>query len=562
MAIAVTMPSTSYAQKNRSKRKTKKAKTEVVVGEKAQNKINDNGKAEKKAVAEASQGVRDMEKVIDDIDKTFSSNINRHDLTASYYTTKSLLGNCSSGKYLKHKSNVLKYYYEAFYQASDEENLEGAVDCALKYVMLDGTEDEDVLWKFLVEYYATDGDTENTKLLLEKFKEKSSLKSNCYSEIIQSLETKYNDVINPMTFDDAARGYWISLSENPIKINKYKAFNPDYIFKIEYLHSESGCKMLNSPSIPWDAEKHKNIWRYKKWDSKSMLNNSQALLCDVDNRYIRLVFGSEKMEGGHTELAHNLLEGNRERTAEMAGKINSSDGNLGQILAGHAVNILVGSLIDALAISLADGSKNAKAYEINLYCESPTIMKSSISYREVEYKNSGTSRVKENKPNQEYTFVKWEPSDSIVFFNDYGKPIFVGDLDENSPLLDEYRDIKKRINFWKPKYCIPTFLGAGVGAFCLYKSIKLSIDEIKYNKSGSVGKKGKQALVWAICGGAAIGGTLGFFITKISLDRLVEYNKINKRNMEKMRNKAATLSLIPSYNPIDKAFGMNANITF
>ena len=48
----------------------------------------------------------------------------------------------------------------------------------------------------------------------------------------------------------------------------------------------------------------------------------------------------------------------------------------------------------------------------------------------------------------------------------------------------------------------------------------------------------------------------------ISSKRQSAYNKINKRNMDKMRQKAAQFSMQPNINPIDNYVGMNMSLNF
>lgn len=550
MAIAVTMPFTSYAQKNRSKRKTKKAKTEMVVKGRYTLQNDRNAKEDNTSGAETSQDKRDTEKVIAEIDKTFSSNINRTDLATSFYKTKSLLENCLSGKQLKHKNNVLNRYYEAFYQASDEENLESAVDCALKYVMLGGTEDEDVMWKFLVEYYATDGDTENTKFLISQIKENSSINNFNYSRIINELEAKYDDVINPKTFEETAFGYWVSIESKWWGKEKSKMNVPNFILQINNLRSDNGCRMESSP-----------IYHYGSKDNYGMLA-SQSLACDADAKYIHTVFGDEKMKYGNEARAHKQLEENRQWKAKMHGKINSSDGNFGQKLAGSVATELVGGLFDGLAMSGAESSKTGEAFDVELNGLSPNVMSGKISYRKVKIDSYGYNHLQKYYPNLQYTFVKWNPSDSIIFIDENEMPIYVG---ISSPqLLSEYNAIKNKYNQWKkPQYVIPAIVAIGGSLFCFTCFVKKVFDSCKEKNidNGTDKRHFKQAFVWL--GLACVPPLL-----MIPLDnhynkkRKKAFNEINERSMEKMHQKAASLSLKPTYSPDHKAFGMNVNLTF
>lgn len=529
----------AVAQRNKSRR-TRQAKREVVTQ------------------APSQPSTLDVAHLVDSI---YSSNFFVSNPELYFDETKDSIANFLQNKNIQITTQLQEHYYEAFYTASENEQLSQAIDNAFKYLMIGGEKDEDVMWKLLIENYASDGNTEKTKFLLDKLSSVSLQKDLCYEHTIKELEKKYNDVINPVSFASSAKGYWISLKnkkQDPKNIFEMMTI-PEYFIDIDDLQTSAGAEMLASPTFQWDAHKKKKQWLHKWNTEKNMLRESQALLCDVDNKYLKMVFASEKMNEGNANFSHSMLEANRQFKAEMHGKINSSDGNFGQQLAGHVITEVIGGLFDALATGMAKSTKKAEGYEIELSGVSPQVMNASISYREVELDNvSGNLKTKNQELNKQYTFVKWEPSDSIIFINGNGKPMFVGSLDKDSPLLKEYNDVKKKYNFWKPKYIIPTVLGVGVGAFCITKGIKVLIDKTTPDST----KKNLKFFAWWMGGFTAIMVPSIWSFVKIQSNRLKAYNEINERSMEKMRKKAATLSISPLYNPTDHAIGMHLNLTF
>lgn len=447
-------------------------------------------------------------------------------------------------------------YLTQFYDACDRQNLEDAVSTAFKYLMIGGETDEQVVWKFLIDNYAVDGDTDNTKFLLNCFSKASVMQDNAYHEIIENLRTEYDDVLNPINFADAAKGYWVSM-------NKEYAV-PNYFLHIHEPRISAGTTMLQSPTLKWKVGKHKGFWYRKSQNEneKIMLSTSQATFCNVDQKLIRFVFGTEKMHEGHTDLAHGLLEGNREMKAEMHGEIWSSDGNFGEKLAGSVATELVGGLLDAFAMSLASSSKTAEGYQIELNGITPTEMTGNVSYRRVKLSSSGKTSVEEDKTDYNVNFVKWEPDDSVIFICD-GKPMFIGSIHKNDPLLKEYKEVRKKYNFWKPQYLLPSIIAIGGGGYCIYRAIDVLAGEWKKDTEDSFKTKALlRYLGWFMGGAAIITVGLSLPIEHIAKKRLKAYREINERSMSKLKSKGVRLTLQPEYTPLNNALGVNMCINF
>ena len=468
------------------------------------------------------------------------------------------------------------YYYEAFYEASDKEMLDSAVIFAFKYLMVDGRKDENVMWQVLIDNYGSDGDSENTTFLLNWFEDVSVLRENAYAENIESLSKKYDDVIHPISFDDMARGYWISVDD---KYESEKLFGiditprnkdgsilqktiPDYILNIRYVTDDEGTTMLTSPRAPWKSKKTGRFWYYSPNYENYLLRTSQRTFCDADAKYLHLTFATEKTKEGNTQRSQQSLASNRQWKADMHGKINSSDTSFGNQLAAGVVTDVAAGLLDALAISMGAGSKTAEGYGIELNAISPKVMNASITYRRVKESSYGYTSLKDYKPNQQNRYVKWEESDSVIFINPNGKPIFIESLSKDSPLLKEYNEVRKKHNFWRPQYIIPTVTSIGIGAFFIAKGCPLvASDKNNYTKDEIKSRVTKGGIYFAI-------GTIVPCITIpvvtgiISSKRQSAYNKINEKNMDKMRQKATQFSMSPVLNPIDNSIGMNMSMNF
>lgn len=470
-------------------------------------------------------------------------------------------------------------YYEAFYNASEKEQLDSAVNYAFKYLLVDGRKDESIMWQVLIDNYGSDGDTENTIFLIDWFKDISVLRDNAYTKMIESLTKKYDDVIHPISFDDMAKGYWISLDD---KYESEKLFGiditprdkdgsilqkniPDYILNIRYVTSDEGTTMLSSPRAPWNSKKRGRFWYYSPSYENYFLRTSQTTFCDADSKSLHLAFATEKINEGNTQRAQQNLASNRQWKADMHGKINSSNTSFGNQLAAGVVTDVTAGLLDALAISMGAGSKIAEGYGIELNAISPKVMNANITYRRVKESSYGYTSLKDYKPNQQNRLVKWEASDSVVFINMLGKPIFIESLSKDSPLLYEYNEVRKKYNFWKPQYLIPSAVSVGVGAACITRGITMLTHDIRENRDLPKDKQKSSTtaeVLYMTVGTTVPIVTIGIISGIISSKRQSAYNKINKKNMDKMRQKATQFSMQPILNPIDNSIGMNMSVNF
>lgn len=552
MMLALLMPTDAFAQKNRNKRRAKKVKTETVITTKSTVEQPTAAKAE---ATELSQNLKNEEKAIARMEELFTANINKDDLAASFATTKALMESDLTGKFSRVKNNVIKHYYDAFYRASDEEDLDKAVDCAFKYVMLGGNEDEDVMWRVLIENYAADADIKNAQFLLNKFVGISVSKNDAYQTTISELNQKYDDVFNPKTFEEAVKGTWVSVDK-------------PFIISVNGLDVNTGMELLQSPITRWDAQRKKGVWTRKIDASTAVPRVSQSVYFNGDEKAMSSYFSEVKLKDPNTNLAKNLYAFSREFRATGLATSHSSDAPLGDQLKMDAISYTGSFVLDLLANYAAEGSKEVKSYGIEFTGKSTKLLDAKIHYNNMKVKTN--NKIEKNIDQEvQSQFVKWEESDSVLFFSN-NKPIFLGEtLSDNSPMLKEYKEIKKKFtrNWWKPKYLLPgiggIILGAG-GAFAGGYLMWLSVEEpakdaAEKQLNKELFSSGLSISFLSILGGIAMAKY--FFHDKRMADCQKELDKLNERNREKLRNKAI-LTISPQVDAINSGLGVNAKLTF
>jgi hypothetical protein len=170
--------------------------------------------------------------------------------------------------------------------------------------------------------------------------------------------------------------------------------------------------------------------------------------------------------------------------------------------------------------------------------------------------------------------VRWEESDSICFVSRNGNPITLHPVDENDPVLDDYRRIEYNHSILCPKVFLP-FLGCDALAVVSFihgrKLYDMSFARDEYGNKIPNGlggtvfdenlfHKGFLYMFGGIMG--CLAANTAILIT-VSNQRNKAFDELNLKNMEKLRRKASTqLSMSPTYYPENNALGVNVNLSF
>ena len=323
----------------------------------------------------------------------------------------------------------------------------------------------------------------------------------------------------------------------------------------------NGITMLSSPSIGWKVKKYdgKNWQRVSIWKSK--MPYSQTLYFNGDSQNLFARFSDETIKNPNTEAAKSGFESTRKTKAEMEATIYSSNASFGEKLAGQAITSLTTGLMDSFYRNMATGSKTSAVYGVSLTGASPDVLKGNISYERVKAYTDGRFTTEKKIENVPTTLVRWEESDSIIFIEN-SKPIFAGNtLSKDSPLLKEYNEVRRKHNFWRPQYLLPSLASVGVGTGMIIRACKILNKYIDENKDNDNGKVPVSFYTYFIGGILLPSITLPLVTNTIDSKRQKVYNKINKRNMDYLRRKGL-LKISPEYGFRENAIGINMNYIF
>lgn len=375
-------------------------------------------------------------------------------------------------------------------------------------------------------------------------------------EEADEMRSLYNDILNPLSFQELVKGTWIS----PTLLTAKTGCNgfPYYMLRINSLDKDNGIDLLNIPGETTYLE-NKDI---------GTLRRSQAI--GGTYGHIQAVFSSEYLDIGNSSFAKSGFEATRDFRAKSRATISSTKASFGDKMSATIATELTAGLLDGLFSSTAQSYKHVAALNIDMTMESPVAMNVNTEYYNYTVNTSTMYYTPTPKKNNNFMMVKWEPEDGVYFVDSDNKVFSVTPL--NSLELSEYNSIMEQYSYKNPKYLVPTIAGITGGLTMMIGGIMIACDcNVKdkygnqvYDSDGSKKLNNKRligGIVLAACG-EIISITIPVVINSIRTSKRAEaLTKLNKRQADKLSNKGK-MSINPDINPIQGTVGMRTTITF
>lgn len=497
--------------------------------------------------------------VINNIEGLYDSRTLTNLMDGSYTQIIDTISNYFAGlpKAFK-RDDVIKHYYDAIVEASEQEGQDMALlrNGIIQIALGEPTEME-TAYTAVAMYYANTNDKDNLSQILYYFNEYSRLHDNAFNSVIEQLYKEYDEVLHPVPFTEKVKGTWVMVN----RINE-RGFPYSIITINNLMQQYGGISMINFPG------------RDNTTSDKKIASLKYSQIIGGHNGYIEATFGSDHITEGGSGFAQSGYEMTRKFRADMAGEIAASDGSVGEKVLHSVATEAIGCVLDGLfSLTVSSGYQRTAALNMQLYqTSSPDILQGAIQYW--DYKRPGDQPNFRTPPpiyNGNAEYVRWEPKDGVYFVSKKGKVYSVTPTSQLD--LTEYKKIKKKYSWTQPKYLLP-FIGAeAVGAVMLISGIhQISGCNIKdeygnyvYDSDGA--KKINNA---KFNRGVAL-GVIGYFTmlippiaipSIISSKKAAAYTKLNRENLQKLKNKGAMrLSLAPMVD-INETFGLSANIQF
>lgn len=370
------------------------------------------------------------------------------------------------------------------------------------------------------------------------------------------MRSLYNDILNPLSFQELVKGTWIS----PTLLTAKTGCNgfPYYMLRINSLDKNNGIDLLNIPGETTYLE-NKDI---------GTLRRSQAI--GGTYGHIQAAFSSEYLDIGNSSFAKSGFEATRDFRAKSRATISSTKASFGDKMSATIATELTAGLLDGLFSSTAQSYKHVAALNIDMTMESPVAMNVNTEYYNYTVNTSTMYYTPTPKKNNNFMMVKWEPEDGVYFVDSDNKVFSVTPL--NSLELSEYNSIMEQYSYKNPKYLVPTIAGITGGLTMMIGGIMIACDcNVKdkygnqvYDSDGSKKLNNKRligGIVLAACG-EIISITIPVVINSIRTSKRAEaLTELNKRQADKLSNKGK-MSINPDINPIQGTVGMRTTITF
>lgn len=494
-----------------------------------------------------------IEHVIETIDTLFSNNFSDEISDSIFDMTKSKITSYIEQTSTKYKNidtdSIYSYYYNKMLDTSDSCEInpskytELKVAC-FKFLTLDAPIENNIAYEGCIESYIEENNIDGLRKSLERFEKYSKDCKGAYDDIISGYRADFRYYLEPTSFEEDMKGYWVSTSH--ICTGKPKMNFPFSIIEISDLDINSGVRLVNVPGIQ------------NNYVMGALLpQRSSSISSDIG--YIQFGFNYAKTDLGNAEFAKSGFESTRKFRADMRASINNSKASIGDQLTATALTEVTAGLLDMLFMSSATSHRSVETMVASLSTVSPTVLQGPLTY--YSYKvNTNNANLYNPRPvfNSNITYVKWEKNDSVWFISNNEKlisPYY------NKQAQDKLKQIKETYSWKQPKYLVPVIAAEVVGAGLMI----YGISSLANYTGGEDGNSGNLAvsIISMIVGETAM-------IAAPLISYSIRHNKIakecaaiNKENLNRLSKKVPmTVTFTPGFNPQHKAVGLVSSITF
>lgn len=329
------------------------------------------------------------------------------------------------------------------------------------YVYL-GTNDENVptTMTTLAKLYAREGDSINAKRWIDKLDKFSKGNDDMFSNDVESLRVLVDELLHPVPPEDAYKGVWVMIEDK-------LEWSPT-IIKIDDVSDSAVAQYIESNVD--NTEIRGDKMGYFTYQPLQQINTSQGIIFDgANSKGLIMQFASEdivdltSMQGAGQQMMNSI----NQAASNAIRQFQASNLSVGA-RTGAELGIGLGSSLLNLGIALATtySSKEINSYMFSFTLPEDDILHGMMFHSYGKVRNDGN--VKEKFDSSIVQFVRWEPSDNVVFASKdkrHKKPITcVPILSDDDPILAEFNSIQRKHTFWQPKYAIPEFVGT---AACL-----------------------------------------------------------------------------------------------
>lgn len=449
--------------------------------------------------------------------------------------------------------DIALYYLTKFQLACDAKDPQSILFNSKIYLALGQEEDLAEVYISAAKAATAIGDDSTATVFLEKLKSYSKENEGWYDEEIAGLTAEMDDIQHERikmqrwsNWNEGIKGTWINrFGSSIITIN-----NP--------ATSSGATLILDDTKIRLKRVHGKRIVKVIPKE----LNLSQNIQFDGPNKAISIQFASQKIRdrGWLQGISQTGLELSRTIRTETNTYIRTSNTKPKNKVRETYITNTTTDLLNELFTVMTISSREEKFYSFSMGAITENRMDASCFYSYLHIYSDGRNYSYDG--NHDETYVRWDEEDSAFLILKNGKPFFVGSIEPDNPMLQEYKRIKQYNSFFNPRFLLPTVVSIGLGGGMVYESVYLFREGLSKNFVSY-----KPFALFIV-------GTIFLFIPTSSIihesgsgiDKgvnLVLYRDFNSRNMKNVWKKHRTdLSFAPTYTPEHNALGAAVNVSF
>ena len=451
--------------------------------------------------------------------------------------------------------DIAAYYLAMFHKSCKYENPDDILYNAQIFLILGGNDDLSEVYSAAAKAAMSTGKCGVANDLLAKMKDFSRANDGWLDADIEQLEyelsiilKKYNEAKKTANWGEGVVGTWVAV---------------DYGTHVPVIVTISNPAWRGGASLIYPTRKVK-VGRNNGWLSQRIpettLGRSQSIQFDGVQRAISIQFASSEIrDRSRLEwLSQSGLELVRDVRAGQNTITRTSNASAGEKALATFATEAGAELADAIFTAISVSSREEEFYSVSMQAVYGDVMNSVVYHNSTKIYSDGRVETWANNTSR-CTFVRWEEDDDMLLVSDNGKPIFLGEIRADSPLLNDYKALKWHKSFFNPRSLVPTVAIVGLGGVMMYKGIKKAFPSDQPEDEHWV----NQRATFMAVGGFAI--ALTTFLTSISMSGLSSHDisKINQKGLNKLKRKMQlNLSFSPTYENEYNTLGAAVNISF
>lgn len=452
---------------------------------------------------------------------------------------------------IKARSKVYKHYQNSYFAAQYFKDWPQMEKQATILTMLGDTTDIGVqIHEALINLHDYLDNPDRVRFFFRRYSERINPSDEAAVEHLIQLEKEYDDIIHVETseFEDVARGMYVSTETD-------KRGLPLFMIKLEGIAPPG---IIRSPEMPEPSiSKENGLYTM----TQPRMPESRLLLFDEPAEKLLFGFDNLRFHNGNPLLAHTYESLGTSVNNSIQEALKRMPLRTGEDFGRYVGLSFAGSLFQAGMMMAAENAAQSvgkyNRYTFDLHATSPCAFDATYGHYYERYTSSSQWRT--DTLGCSLTLVKWEPEDGVFFCDKRTyRPMTLDPIHKKDNLLQDkdYRSLRK---VYKWGSVTASLCGAftGLSVFSLGVALGLNPETDAQKET-----QDNMYLIGGICAGLAVYALVPTLILNHKLNQI--RRRINEKNLNRLKSKAdaATLSVIPSVDPVNNGGGVSLNITY